>query len=343
MPERAPKILGTGLVALDLVVSADPNTPVGAWAGGTCANVMSILAWLGWDAYPIARMDGDAAAIRVKADLQRCGVKVDLTDCEPAASTPIVVQQIKRTPAGFATHKFSWSCLRCGGWLPSFKPVTRAVIERVTPYLAGSAVFFLDRVSRAALDLAAHAADDGAVVMFEPSGRGDEKLFAEALQLAHIVKYSDQRLTALCSGSAAGNLVLEVQTLGSNGLRFRLPRNRRNPQWRTMPATPAPSVVDSCGSGDWCTAGLLSGLATEGIDRLQGATVQTVKNALGVGQQLAAWNCAFEGARGGMYSAATGGPTAVTSPDLPPQSGHLGRAVTTNTTALINCPRCDAA
>ena len=34
-----PKVFGTGLIALDLVVGPDPESPVRAWAGGTCGNV----------------------------------------------------------------------------------------------------------------------------------------------------------------------------------------------------------------------------------------------------------------------------------------------------------------
>lgn len=344
MPVRAPKILGTGLVALDLVVSATPESPVRSWAGGTCGNVLSILAWLGWDAYPIARMNDDAASARVRADFQRFGVHLDLADCGPAASTPIIVQQIKAATNGGSTHKFSWSCLRCGGWLPSFKPVTRAVVERVAPYVPGTSVFFFDRVSRGALDLAAQAAEDGAVVMFEPSGRGDEKTFKEALGLAHIVKYADQRMADLSGDDAGKNLRLEVQTLGSAGLRFRLPRNRRNPGWRTLDASPANVVRDSSGSGDWCTAGVLSKLAVDGVDTLEQATASSITATLRFGQQLAAWNCAFEGARGGMYALASS--VAVPSDlGLPAKSHARARAVDLNAPApaLINCPRCDAA
>ena len=56
-----PKVFGTGLIALDLVIGPDPESPVRSWAGGTCGNVLSILSFLGWDAYPIARMNGDPA------------------------------------------------------------------------------------------------------------------------------------------------------------------------------------------------------------------------------------------------------------------------------------------
>ena len=37
-----PKVVGTGLIALDVVIGPDPETPVRSWAGGTCGNVLSI-------------------------------------------------------------------------------------------------------------------------------------------------------------------------------------------------------------------------------------------------------------------------------------------------------------
>ena len=42
-----PKVFGTGLIAFDLVIGPDPETTVCSWAGGTCGNVLSILAYLG--------------------------------------------------------------------------------------------------------------------------------------------------------------------------------------------------------------------------------------------------------------------------------------------------------
>ncbi|MEK4242416.1 PfkB family carbohydrate kinase [Janibacter sp. FSL W8-0316] len=252
------------------------------------------------------------------------------------------MQQIKPSTSGGSTHRFSWSCLRCGGWLPSFKPITRTVVDRVVPYIPETSVYFFDRVSRGALDLAAQASASGAVVMFEPSGRGDMKLFKEALELAHIVKYADQRMADLAGNDTADNLRLEIQTLGSEGLRFRLPRNRRKPGWRTLNAAPAPNVRDSCGSGDWCTAGVLSKLASRGVQALDDATVASVTAALKFGQELAAWNCAFEGARGGMYAQ----PQAVAvRSDLLPGTSHVTTQCVDNGVAadLVSCPRCDVA
>ena len=111
-----PKVFGTGLIALDLVIGPDPETPVHSWAGGTCGNVLSILAYLGWDAYPIARMNGDVASERVCADMKRWGVHLDWAACAPTTHTPMIVQQIRRSRDGRSDHRFSWSCPRCGKW-----------------------------------------------------------------------------------------------------------------------------------------------------------------------------------------------------------------------------------
>jgi fructokinase len=64
----------------------------------------------------------------------------------------------------------------------------------------------------------------------------------------------------------------------------------------------APQLMDSCGSGDWCSAGLLSKIAGAGLSGMKSASIEQLTGALRFGQALAAWNCAFEGARGGMYA-----------------------------------------
>lgn len=46
--------------------------------------------------------------------------------------------------------------------------------------LPAAEVFFFDRVSRGALQLAKASSERGAVVVFEPSGVGDPNLFREA-------------------------------------------------------------------------------------------------------------------------------------------------------------------
>lgn len=297
-----PKIFGTGLIALDLVMGPEPETPVRSWAGGTCGNVLSILAYLGWDAYPIARMNGDPASDRVRADMARWGVNLDWANCAPTTHTPIIVQQISRGQDGRPKHRFSWSCPHCGQWLPAFKAITVAAVEAVKPALADASVFFLDRLSRATVTLAAEASARGAVVVFEPSGKATDKLMAEAIALAHVVKYADERLAGVDGVMAEGSAtLLEVQTLGEHGLKYRHRLGGGLSNWIHLGAVRAPRLADTCGSGDWCTAGLIAKAATGRQAGLRSASPSDLEAALRYGQALAAWNCGFEGARGGMY------------------------------------------
>jgi len=299
---RSPKAFGAGLIALDLVMGPEPESPIRSWAGGTCGNVLSILSYLGWDAYPIARMNDDAASQRVRADMSRWGVHLDFTSCGPATHTPIIIQELRRSRSGTPTHRFSWSCPHCGQWLPGFKPITRAAVEPVEAALSGASVFFLDRLSRATITLASRASAEGALVVFEPSGKADDKLFAEALQISHVVKYAEQRISAAGDIIKKGNSALiEIQTLGENGLRYRHNLSGKPSEWIILDAIEAPRLADTCGSGDWCTAGFLTKAAIGGQEGLLDSGPEGLYSALRYGQALAAWNCGFEGARGGMY------------------------------------------
>ena len=298
-----PKVFGTGLIALDLVVGPDPETPVRSWAGGTCGNVLSILAYLGWDAYPIARMNADVASDRVRADMKRWGVHLDWANCAPTTHTPMIVQEIRHRRDGRSDHRFSWSCPRCGKWLPPFKAITINAVEKVKPALVDASVFFLDRLSRGILTLATEASARGALIVFEPSSKSTDKLLAEALALAHVVKYADHRLAGICGAMASDSAVLlEVQTLGDQGLRYRHRLRRGVSRWMHLKAVPAPRLADACGAGDWCTAGLIAKAAVGGQEGFRRAGARGVRAALRFGQALAAWNCGFEGARGGMYA-----------------------------------------
>lgn len=298
-----PTIIGTGLIALDLLVRPSSDQPSQAWTGGTCGNVLAALSYLGWDALPIARLNGDPASCFVREDLRRWGVRLDHASLAPTCATPIIVQLLRRDRRGEPSHRFSWNCPHCGSWLPSFKPVPAKAVETLLPKLEAPRVFFMDRLSRGALKLAAWASEAGALVVFEPSGKPDAKLLGEALQLAHIVKYAEDRIAELDAFSFPESAVLvEIQTAGASGLRYRsrLPRAGTT-GWRHLPALPAPRVVDTCGAGDWATAGLIAKCGAGGRAGFEALKPAALRHALIYGQALSAWNCGFEGARGGMY------------------------------------------
>lgn len=294
--------IGSGFVALDVVISEGGEQHPRTWAGGTCGNVLAILAYLGWRTYPVATVGVDAGAERLVADLTQVGVDIRYIKQEPARRTPIVIERIRRLGNGTPRSRFVWTCPECGAWLPGYQAVVVKDVARIVASMPDPAVFFFDRVSRGTLDLATASAQRGALVVFEPSGVGDDRLFREALRLCHVLKYSRERLTAVGERLGEGTPLLEVETLGSDGLRFRLRGRSRRREWRLMSACSVADVQDTVGAGDWCTAGLIHVLGSEGAAGLVRADRAAVERALRLGQALAALTCRYEGARGGMYA-----------------------------------------
>ena len=135
--------------------------------------------------------------------------------------------------------------------------------------------------------------------------------------------------------------ILEVQTLGEQGLKYRHRFGRLPSGWIHVSAIPAPRLSDTCGSGDWCTAGLIAKVASKGVSGLREIGADGLKGALRYGQVLAAWNCGFEGARGGMYAVARSEFDAQVTALM---AGELDDIVRTTdrpkSGSLVDCPAC---
>ncbi|MBY0247560.1 MAG: carbohydrate kinase family protein [Nitrospiraceae bacterium] len=299
-----PAIWGTGFIALDLILSGTSKKSRWLWAGGTCGNVLTILSFLGWEAYPISRLNGDAASRLVQQDLARWGVHLKFAKSIPSAKTPIVIERIGQKPnGGGPKHQFTWLCPACGSWVPGYAPVLVSAAKEIVKEIKDPKVFFLDRVSPGALILAKASLERGALIVFEPSGVGDQKLFGEALEIAHIVKYSHERIKDRSIIASHPNPFLQIETFGKEGLRYksRLGASRTR-GWRRLEAFTVPRLKDTAGAGDWCTAGIIHLVGDKAFSGFKSLTLDALQHALRFGQALAAWNCMFEGARGGMYA-----------------------------------------
>lgn len=296
-----PLAVGTGLVALDVVFRGDESTPLRKCAGGTCGNVLAILSFLGWRSAPIAKLAPDHAGAIVRADLATWGVDTRFLGIAATAATPVVVQRITQDETGRPYHRYSWTCPCCGAWLPRFAPVPARAALEVQAAFPHASVFFFDRPSLGAVAMANNFRSAGALVIFEPSGRGDPEHFEDALAVADIVKYSEERFHAMPRHKLHGERRLEIQTLGSRGLRYRIGSGRKLGAWRALPALLGSRLIDTSGSGDWCTAGLLSKIGIDAAEGFRVADEEDIERGLRFGQALATWNCEFEGARGGMY------------------------------------------
>ena len=297
------RVAGAGLLALDVVVSDDAVSAL-TFAGGTCGNVLSILAYLHWRSAAIGFLGDDAAGRRVLADLKRAGVGSEHLIATTQQRTAVFVQNLQRTESGQPRHTFSEACPACGqSFVNADRPPKAAMPIQRFGARESPDVFFMDRLSEDILELAQSAKGHGAVIFYEPSSPSDMHLWTLAFPLVDIVKYSadrfDEQELAKFTHRKRPSSLWEVKTLGASGLKYRVHsgKTRADVRWTHSSAIPAPRVVDTCGAGDWCTAGLLHGL----VDGERQVTHETFSEAIKLGQALAAWACAFVGARGAMY------------------------------------------
>lgn len=338
--------LGTGLIALDLVTNGDKDGTPRAWAGGSCGNVLTILSYLGWNSYPVARLGDDPAAKAVAKDMADHGVDLQYVSFDRSVHTPIILQRILVARDGHPIHRFSWICPNCGSWLPRYCPIRLKDVRPLSEAPPSMNCFYFDRVSPASLRLAETARQKGTLVVFEPTGMKDDPAFRKAIALCDVLKYSNERAKNSPETAYESQAKLVVETLGSEGLRFRLRRNEKCGQWKLIPAFHVRTLKDAAGAGDWCTAGLIHMLATSEapINRI---SEKKIAEALRYGQALSALNCGFEGARGVMYGVEKSRfgeevqsilrrkeSCSATAESIPPKTKKMARCV---------CPACLAA
>jgi len=299
----SPIAIGTGLVALDIVINGWEGESSLLSAGGSCGNVMSILAYLGWQTFPVARLGNDLAADFLAQDLARFHVHLDFLYHERKRRTPIVIETMPVGTSVTHTHFFSFTCPHCGASLPRHRAILKKSVQHIIDQVPKPSVFYFDRISRAAIEMAKRYSADGALVVFEPPSIRNGKLFKECVQVAHIVKYSRKRISHMPDSIRYRPPFLEIETLGAYGLRFRVTAHGDQlSEWEHLEAYRIDDVRDEAGCGDWCTAGIIHLLGQKGVKSLRQANQECILDALSLGQALAALNCRFEGARGGMYS-----------------------------------------
>lgn len=293
-----PISMGTGLVTLDAVIEEQNDDYPQLWVGGSCGNVMTILAYLGWTSYPIANIGNDSASKIILDDMATWGVKTDFVYRNENIFTPIVIERLYNNRSK-PTHVFKFKCPYCGSHLPRSRPVPRSLVIEILKRLPIAQVFYFDRVSRVAVEFAEILKSRGALIVFEPHRISKERLFKKCLEIAHIVKYSAEQLRSI---TFRRMIPLEIQTLGARGLRYKFKDSEgREHGWRKVKAFEVPELIDSAGAGDWLAAGVIHKLGQDGCNEFSQATQEDVEDSLIFGQGLATINCISQGARGIMY------------------------------------------
>ena len=257
-------IIGSGIYNLDTIVVRDyPEWPrlrpftdsvFLEEVGGTCGNVMSILAWMGWDAKPLVCLDDTPEGMKITEDLKRYGCDCRYVSNTPGGGTTLLRCTHKKDQNG--NHVMSVRAGSPGGSRFPKRHFLRARDE-APAFLEAlkdiPAVFFFDEPAAGNRLIAKGLKERGSLIYFEPS-RIASNADLEAVGVSDVIKFSDENIPDV-SFADAYNDKLFIQTMGARGVRYKYPDR----PWIMIKTAPSTNVVDTEGAGDWFSAEFISG------------------------------------------------------------------------------------
>ena len=290
-----PRVAGSGFITLDVTLGAGSAVTYSG-IGGSTGNVLSILAFFGWNSVPLIHLGRDRVGAAILREFSQLGADMSHVRLERSLTTPLLYQF---AVAPTESPRYSFTCPVCSRARRFSEDLVNCGGDEFARSAATSSVFFFDRITAGTVGMAVAAREGGALVVFEPSSMGsDPVIFETAVRSAHVVKYSVDRISESLTGLLPSGFV-EIQTLGARGLRFR--KHSLAPDWVDLPALRTSSVADTAGAGDWCTAGFLYALfASDHGSNIHALTYNDIYRALRMGQAIAAISVGHIGARGLM-------------------------------------------
>ena len=298
------RLLGTGIFNWDLIYVRE--YPLGHQrnrifeeklvveeVGGTCGNVMCMLSYFGWQAFPLTKLDRSEEGLGMTDSLKKYGCDCRfVTNTDDGGTTILTIKHgldengNKRTrvmhgsPGGsrFPRRRH----LRLRDQAPAFIEALDFVPD----------VFFFDDPAAGYRYMARELREKGALVYFEPSVI-KEKADFESINASDVVKFSGENVQDVSFVDDYKDKLF-IQTLGGEGLRF----NLRGEGWVNLPPVENDNVVDWEGAGDWTTSAFLNELAEADALSVKRLTFKLVKEALEKAQDVASKSVSFMGSKG---------------------------------------------
>ena len=300
-------VIGSGVYVLDAIVVRDyPAWPqprpftdrtVLEEVGGTCGNVMCMLSWLGWKAMPEVSLDDSPEGEKIASDLARYGCDCRYVTNTPEGGTTLLRCTHKKDADG--NHTISFRAGAPGGSRFPKHHFLRARDE-APAFLAGleevPGVYFFDAPAAGHRLIARTLRERGTLVYFEPSAI-ETSADLDAVAASDIVKFSGTHVTDLSFTDRFPDKLF-IQTLGADGLRYRL----RGGRWVAVPPEQCRDVVDWEGAGDWTSSAFLTQLAAMDIP-LSELDEYDVRNCLEAAQTVAAQSVCFLSSKGLIHEA----------------------------------------
>ena len=286
-------IIGTGIFNLDIIVVREyPQWPamrpfvdkeVLQEVGGTCGNVMCMLATMGWKVLPVACLDDSAEGLKITEDLQSFGCDCTYVSNTAGGGTTLLRCTHKKDADGH--HMMSVRAGSPGGSRFPKRHFLRArdeAPEFLAKLKSTPAVFFFDDPAAGNRALAWGLKERGALVYFEPS-KVASNAELEAVGLSDIIKFSDENVPDVSFADAYPDKVF-IQTTGPDGVRIK----EKGGAWYVIEGVKNNAVVDAEGAGDTFTSALINALANG----------KTVADAAREAMTMASRSVGFLGSKG---------------------------------------------
>ncbi len=262
--------------------------------GGTCGNVMCILSKLGWIAQPQLKLIDTEEGDKLVDSLQQYG-------CD--------TRYVSRVPnGGFSgmscTHRRSNKTGEHELGIRSFGP-NGSQFRKITEMRARDEVpVFLDTIAKAPdvyffdhneagpRKIAKELRNRGTLIYYECENNRDWNKFIKSVEVADIVKFSDENVPDLTSCENYKDKLF-IQTQGAKGLQFKL----RDGEWIHVDPIQVQSVIDWEGCGDTITAIFLNELAKLGLPHVSSLSEKQVQYALTTATEKAALCTQYYGSK----------------------------------------------
>ena len=283
--------------------------------GNTCGNVMTMLPYLGVKTFPVAKLDVSPQGYQMKRDMKAYGADVRFVSNTLTGGTTILRCMHKLDNDGKPTmgHKGStagkpWTGLSarpCRKYLSSKGGEVEALVDSMD-FIPD--VFFFDVAQAGHRILAERLREKGSLVYFECDSDGHRieneksrqaayRLFLRCVEASDVVKMSGEYVQDLSFADAYTDKLF-VQTLGADGLRFKLGGG----EWIRLEPIVNPDYKDYEGAGDLTSTTLIAALCSKDMLKVKDMTEEAVREALTMAQQMASYSVGFYGSKGLIHA-----------------------------------------
>lgn len=263
--------------------------------GGTCGNVMCMLAHLGWTAQPQVKLTNSEEGQKLAASLKDydCDIRyVSLVENGGFSGMECTHRKNRNTgehelglhsfgPDGSRFRKITE--LRARDEVPAF-------IEHIDVI---PDVYFFDHNEAGPRMIAKELRNRGSLIYYECENNREWNKFIKSVEVADIVKFSDDNVSDL-SFCADYKNKLFIQTQGSKGLRFSLCGGG----WIHVSPIEVNNVVDWEGCGDTVSAVFINEHGKMGLPNMSELTEEQIKAALKSAVEKAALCTQYYGSKG---------------------------------------------